>query len=221
MKILNKGELNKNFGKIGYFDNTIKLIAKIEYVGGIKAFDNILNGQSQNEYGAVIHLIKRPKGIQIKLAETFASKSIGLELDKIEKITIEHKESIIKNKDKSVIGRAVLGGLILGPIGAIVGGLSGLKAGQEIILPDSILTIHCKFDNEENELFFSCNKDNLRETSEFFKNIGVETYELMDLEKDISSANSNLEKLERLAKLKAEGYMTLEEFEEQKRKLLL
>lgn len=29
-------------------------------------------------------------------------------------------------KDKSVIGRAVVGGLLLGPIGAVVGGISGM-----------------------------------------------------------------------------------------------
>ncbi|MFM2225014.1 MAG: hypothetical protein RJA07_1216 [Bacteroidota bacterium] len=220
MKLLNKEELNETLGKIGIFDNPIQLVAKLDYVGGIEGFDNVLNGQSQKDYDAVIHIIKRPKGFQIKLAENFSSNSIGLILNKIEKVVIEHKDSIIKNKNKSVIGRAVLGGLLLGPIGAIVGGLSGLKSGQEVILPDSILTIHYKSSDIKTELFFSCNKENIKETSNFFKSVGLEIQEIFETSEDSSLAISNIDKLERLAKLKADGFLTTEEFEGQKKKLL-
>lgn len=37
---------------------------------------------------------------------------------------ISHKE--LTNENKSVVGRAVVGGLLLGPLGAIVGGMSGI-----------------------------------------------------------------------------------------------
>lgn len=36
------------------------------------------------------------------------------------------KEVQIVEKDKSVIGRAVVGGVLLGPVGAVVGGMSGI-----------------------------------------------------------------------------------------------
>lgn len=39
--------------------------------------------------------------------------------------------SQIMNKDKSVIGRAAVGGLVFGEIGAIIGGMSGLQQSQE------------------------------------------------------------------------------------------
>ncbi len=42
------------------------------------------------------------------------------------------KTELIK-KDKSVIGRAVVGGLILGPIGAIVGGMSGIGSKESSV----------------------------------------------------------------------------------------
>ncbi len=53
----------------------------------------------------------------------------------IERLKIHHSQIIslkqtskeeLLRKDKSVIGRAVVGGLILGPLGAIVGGMSGI-----------------------------------------------------------------------------------------------
>ncbi len=47
------------------------------------------------------------------------------------------KDTEITEKDKSVILRAVAGGILLGPLGAIIGGMSGLQKGkkkQEILL---------------------------------------------------------------------------------------
>lgn len=41
--------------------------------------------------------------------------------------------SKISEMDKSVIGRAVVGGLILGPIGAVVGGMSGIRNKKKIV----------------------------------------------------------------------------------------
>lgn len=42
------------------------------------------------------------------------------------------QEELVKT-DKSVIGRAVVGGLILGPLGAIVGGMSGIGSKEKFI----------------------------------------------------------------------------------------
>jgi hypothetical protein len=43
------------------------------------------------------------------------------------------------SKDKSIIGRSVVGGLLFGEIGAIIGGMSGLQQGQEHIGGDLFL----------------------------------------------------------------------------------
>jgi hypothetical protein len=58
--------------------------------------------------------------------------SIGLEkvVDIIIRRDIQPDE--ITEKDKSVIGRAVIGGVLLDPVGAVVGGMSGLGTKQEI-----------------------------------------------------------------------------------------
>ena len=46
-------------------------------------------------------------------------------LERIKKAVV-FTEKELKLKDKSVIGRAALGGLLLGPLGAVVGGVSGV-----------------------------------------------------------------------------------------------
>jgi len=45
-------------------------------------------------------------------------------LERINKVVV-FTEKELKMKDKSVVGRAALGGLLLGPLGAVIGGISG------------------------------------------------------------------------------------------------
>ena len=81
MEVLNKKDLENLVGKTGWLDNDSEtLIGKIDYVSGISGFDKHLNGTTQKEYDALIHVIKKPKGFQIKLAENFTSNSIGIPL---------------------------------------------------------------------------------------------------------------------------------------------
>ena len=221
MKLLDKKELNDHLGKIGVFNHPLELLAKIEYAGGIEEFDKLLNGQTQNEYGAVLHLIKRPKGLQIKLAKDFSSKSVGLLASEIKKVIIEYKDAIIMHKDKSVIGRAVLGGVLLGPLGAVIGGMSGLKTGQKITIPDSIVLIDCRLDNDEVKIIFTCKRNNIPEAITFFKKLKIPVEEIKESLNDKNKpATSNIEKLERLAKLLKEGFLTEDEFNREKKKLL-
>jgi len=225
MKILNKNELNNELGKLSMWDSPFSLIGKIEYMGGIVGFDEILKGKSMSEHGGVIHILQRPNGIEIKLAKTFSSNSIGLKFNQIKEVVIENKENIIENKERSVIGRAVLGGLIMGPTGAIIGSLSGMKKDQKIIIPDSILSIVCSIDNKpENLICFSCKISNKKESSDFFRKIGITVSEKKESKESNQQKNINeidvVSQLEKLAKLKQDGFLTEEEFNSQKRKLL-
>ena len=51
---------------------------------------------------------------------------VKLKLDKITDV-LETTKTEIKTKSKSVLGRAMMGGILLGPAGALVGGISGTK----------------------------------------------------------------------------------------------
>lgn len=54
-----------------------------------------------------------------------SSDPIILQLSKITAVTKLNEKEIIE-KSKSVAGRAVVGGIVLGPVGALVGGMSGI-----------------------------------------------------------------------------------------------
>lgn len=64
----------------------------------------------------------------LSIKQKFNNKApvIKLRLDKITGV-VETTDTEVKTKSKSVLGRAMLGGIFLGPAGAVVGGISGTK----------------------------------------------------------------------------------------------
>lgn len=75
-------------------------------------------------------------------------KAISVSL-KYEKITsCEHiTEKDIQEKSKSVAGRAVIGGLLLGPVGAVVGGMTGLQGKKTNVRTREFIVINYTSDN--------------------------------------------------------------------------
>lgn len=61
----------------------------------------------------------------------------------------------IEQKSKSVAGRAVLGGVVLGPVGAIVGGMTGIgsKAKKKVV---SYVIINYTSNGEDKVAAFTC-----------------------------------------------------------------
>ncbi len=219
MQILNRKELNGLLGVKDFFEASIELIDKIDYLGGIEDFDSLLKGRYQSEYGASLHLIKRPNGLEIKLAKTFSSKSIGVLNNQLTRVIIEHKETFIENKDKSVIGRAVIGSILLGPLGAVIGGMSGLSSGTKIVIPDSIILFEGEVDRQKFSIVFSCTNENLLDTKAFFSELGIPIEEISESD-NIDNGNTKYDDLERLGRMFKEGLLTKEEFEKEKGKLL-
>ena len=84
------------------------------------------------------------------------------------------EEKAIIEKDKSVIGRAVVGGLLLGPVGAIVGGMSGIGTKKEnVIVQKEDEKIYIKIfspshQSSKTNLFFLVNKHNNKEAYNFY-----------------------------------------------------
>lgn len=75
-----------------------------------------------------------------------------LSADKITAVILT-TETEIKEKSKSVGGRAVIGGVLLGPVGAIVGGMSGLGK-KEIKKDRTVLIINYTSGGEDKVLTF-------------------------------------------------------------------
>lgn len=84
------------------------------HVSGISLFgeDEIINANVEN--GNIVFKSALSK-----------NKSVSLNIDKITSARILTEKEIIE-KNKSVVGRAVVGTFIAGPIGSIVGGMSGV-----------------------------------------------------------------------------------------------
>jgi len=57
-------------------------------------------------------------------------------------------DGIVKEEDKSVVGRAVVGGLLFGPLGAVVGGMSGVGKKEKVE------KINCKMSMVEKGIIF-------------------------------------------------------------------
>lgn len=75
-----------------------------------------------------------------------------LKLEKISNIGML-SEKDIKEKSKSVAGRAVAGGLLLGPLGAIIGGMSGI-GNKDKTTTEYYIIINYKSNDEEKALSF-------------------------------------------------------------------
>lgn len=71
-------------------------------------------------------------------------KSYNIKYENIKKVELLKQ---IEEKDKSVIGRAIVGGVLLGPVGAVVGGMSGLGTKQK-------KDFYLKITTNSQELFF-------------------------------------------------------------------
>jgi uncharacterized membrane protein len=101
-------------------------------------------------------------------------KTAKLSITKINSVRIFTEKEIIE-KDKSVVGRAVAGTLIAGPLGTIVGGLSGVGSKKKkknfrimtinygedkniVILEDKWATNFDKFSKEINKLIYTENE---------------------------------------------------------------
>jgi uncharacterized membrane protein YhaH (DUF805 family) len=80
------------FGKEFFLSDENSLTAKFNYENGIAYFDDILQGKSQKEFKASLHLYARKNGVEIKLAKLLKGFSIGFTYNEIQKIVFSDVE---------------------------------------------------------------------------------------------------------------------------------
>lgn len=123
----------------------IKIVAKLYHLEGIP---KMKDGQK-----TMVEL--NPKDNKLYIEERLVGKhrnnATVLDMDKfkyVESTTV----SEIQEKDKSIIGRAIVGGLV-GPVGAVIGGLSGLGSKKKEI-NNNIMIIGYKSNEERKQISF-------------------------------------------------------------------
>jgi hypothetical protein len=219
MKILDKHQIKEKLGEFGVFSGKSDILSGyIQYLSGITGADQISTS---------VTMIMRPKGVEICLKNDFSISRVGLYGDQINFWTIEQQHGVVGNASKSVIGRALIGGLILGSVGAVVGGMTGLDNKQvNLSNIENIIAISYSSNNEELMILFSCSSKNLKKVGEYLKkNIGdkyrkpseVQIKEEQYADKIYSSVADEIRKLKSLFD---EGILSQDEFDQQKNKLL-
>lgn len=177
MKLLNKEEVEESLGKLGLF-NRLVISGKLNYISGIQPFDVFHENTSTWGIPGIINIFKRPKGMEIGLFKSIKSYSVGIKDSQVQRIDLESRDQIYEKQDKSVVGRALIGGLLLGPLGAVIGGMSGIGS-KEVRkdMPDMILSITILNDsNEENIILFSAKHKEKDELDKFFSKIALSKY---------------------------------------------
>ncbi|MCP4349148.1 MAG: hypothetical protein GY795_27015 [Desulfobacterales bacterium] len=188
----------------------------LTYISGIRCFDGKVNkpsffSLSNSEIGI------RPKGLHIK-ADKFQT---AIFHENILRINFEDKEQIYEKKEKSVIGRSIVGLTVFGPLGAVIGGASGLKDGEnKVAMPDLFLTITYKNENNnDNIALFSSVYNYKDKISAFFTINFIDKFQVAP-DKDTISSVSEADEISKFKKLLDDGVITKEEFETKKKQIL-
>lgn len=167
MKKYDKNQIDELFGKNPFFRKTkFPFLNDVKYLGGIQVFDD---GNIKIPASGV-YFEAHPRGLQVYVITGFGKIRTGFFYEDFKSFVIESQESIYSSKSKSVVGRALIGGLLLGPVGAIVGGISGVgdKQVKNENTPENILTITINDEGTERLLLFEVKNKKVKEANDFF-----------------------------------------------------
>jgi len=229
MNILEKNQIDEMLGKYGFWNVKKDYSEDMQYLGGIPSIDKLIEDKKIDTKSAFVTLELRPKGLSLSLFYGLGKAEIGFYIDKLNFWTIEQQEEVVSKKSKSVIGRALLGGILLGPVGAVVGGMTGIGEKETKISAsgiDNIVSISYSENDNETITLLNCSNKKVKNVFEYLKRNFGEKYkkpeEIKFGEKENlgESKISVADELRKLKDLVKEEIITNKEFEEQKKKLL-
>jgi hypothetical protein len=176
MEKLTKNEAKNKFGKTSLFSGSTGL-AKLTYIAGIENFDPTeIEGLESLSLADKQMFFKEPF-VKIKPTKNdaiiFEINSVPLVFtgffnNDLAEVVYQAANDVVESKDKSVIGRAIVGGILLGPLGAIIGGASGIGEKVKTLMHGKSLI----YFNSANETLLILGSDNKlkKETITYLKN---------------------------------------------------
>jgi hypothetical protein len=164
MKLVHKKEIDNLIGKADFWVPK-QLIAVCEYVGGISELDGIIEEKEYFKAQPLLNFKVHERGLEIIITLGFKQHFLAIPTDSIASIELE-KGGTIDVEERSVIGRAVVGGLLLGPLGAIIGGASGLK--DKVIKDKDMLLINATEDSQNHNILLTIRKGKSDDVRKFF-----------------------------------------------------
>lgn len=224
MKEYNKEQLIQEFGKPAWTNTG--LIDKVKYISGLDVFDTYIETKKSDRNQHPIYFVKYPNGFVIEL---FGARRLrtGILTSLIKYFVIEQQEQIVSQKNKSVVGRALVGGLLLGPLGAVVGGMSGVgsKSTKLTDYPDNILTVCVDNAGKDDYILFAVSNKHFKDVEKFLKTSFPTQYKnFNEIAEQESKSQSNIisvaDEITKLKELLDIGALTQDEFNEQKTKIL-
>lgn len=231
MKNLTEREIDEKFGRWNRHQSPTHsaTTSSIGYLKGIPFIDEMIE---LNHKGSIpktfVNFYMRPYGLVLKITMGYPFYS-GFEHRFLNWYIFESQQTVFEKKSKSVVGRAIIGGLLLGAVGALVGGMSGIgtKEIKDKSIPENILTIGITDDNQEKMLFFSVENSVLSElrtflTANYPNKLTTRMPEPVRQTPEPQANNgiSIADEIVKLKKLLNDGVITLSEYDAAKKKLL-
>jgi uncharacterized protein YkvS len=224
MKILSKDQIKDQLGKHGMLATKDALINNtVVYMGGITEFDTHIEENKVNI--DLTSIWKRPKGLELDFSSGWNHFRIAILFDNVNFWTIEQKDQIVAKKSKSIIGRALLGGVLLGPVGAVVGGMTGIgDKDVKVSDIDNVISLSYVEDGKEFMILFSCKDKKVQKVTNYLNrnlNNKFKDADEIKVEQNIEKKSEGIaDEIMKLKELFDQGVLTEEEFNQQKIKLL-